>query len=168
MQRFSLNGKVAIVTGGNGGIGLGIARGFVEAGAAVVVVGRNSAKNTTAVSELTSSGGTSAFVVDVADEAQCQRMVAETVKVHGRLDILVNNAGIGNRKSPQDTTIAEWHAVMDTNLTSVMMCSQAAYPEMKKIGGGKIINIGSMASQAPPPGSDARAPLGSRRRGQRS
>jgi 2-deoxy-D-gluconate 3-dehydrogenase len=147
MQRFDLSGKVAIVTGGNGGIGLGIARGFVEAGASVVVVGRNSAKNSAAVTELTRNGGVaSALDVDVSDEAQCKSMVTETVKIHGRLDILVNNAGIGNRKSPQDTTIAEWHAVMDTNLTSVMMCSQAAYPEMKRIGGGKIINIGSMAS----------------------
>ena len=147
MQRFDLNGKVAIVTGGNGGIGLGIARGFVEAGASIVVVGRNGDKNTAAVSELKGSGGVaSAFVGDVADEAQCHEIVAETVKLYGRLDILVNNAGIGNRKSPQDTTMAEWHSVLDTNLTSVMMCSQAAYPEMKRVGGGKIINIGSMAS----------------------
>jgi 2-deoxy-D-gluconate 3-dehydrogenase len=147
MRRFDLTGKVAIVTGGNGGIGLGMARGLCEAGATVVVAGRNQAKNTAAVAKLTGTGGVaSAIVVDVTDETQCHAIVAETVRRHGRLDVLVNNAGIGNPKPPHETTIAEWHAVMDANLTSVMMCSQAAYAEMKKNGGGKIINIGSMAS----------------------
>jgi len=72
----------------------------------------------------------SAIVVDATDEAQCQAMVAETVKRYGRLDILVNNAGISDRIPPHETTMALWHAVVDTNLSSAMMCSQAAYPEM--------------------------------------
>src|SRR5690348_9619228 len=113
MGRFDLSGKVAIVTGGNGGIGLGIAHGLVEAGATVVVVGRNQTKNQSAVAGLTKAGGlTSAMVVDVTDEAQCQTMVAETINRHGRLDILVNNAGIGQRNPPHETTMAVWHTVI--------------------------------------------------------
>jgi 2-dehydro-3-deoxy-D-gluconate 5-dehydrogenase len=147
MQRFNLSGKVALVTGGNGGIGAGIARGLLECGAAVVIAGRNVDKNEAMVTELRALGPpVSAIAMDVTDEQQCHEAVRETVRRHGRLDILVNNAGIGGGKLPQDMTVAEWHGVINTNLTSAFMLSQAAYPEMKKAGGGKIINIGSMAS----------------------
>ena len=88
----------------------------------------------------------SAVVLDVRDESQCYAAVREVVRRSGRLDILVNNAGIGNGKPPQDVTVVEWHEVMNTNLTNAFLLSRAAYPEMKKMGGGKIINIGSMAS----------------------
>ena len=129
MQRFNLNGKVAIVTGGNGGIGAGIARGLLEWGAAVVIAGRNADKNATTVAELSVLGPpVSAFMIDVTDEQQCHDLVRETIRRHGRLDILVNNAGIGNGKLPQDITVPEWHAVMNTNLTSALTLSQAAYP----------------------------------------
>lgn len=95
----------------------------------------------------------SAITMDVTEEAQCQAAVRETVQRHGRLDILVNNAGINNGKPPQDLNLAEWHQIMNTNLTSAFMLSQAAYPEMKKAGGGKIINIGSMLSYLALPGA---------------
>ena len=147
MDRFRLDGKVAIVTGGNGGIGGGIARGLLECGAAVVIAGRNAEKNEAMVATLRALGPpVSAFAMDVTDERLCHAVVQETIRRHGRLDILVNNAGIGNGKLPQDITLAEWHGVMNTNLTGAFLLSQAAYPEMKKVGGGKIINIGSMAS----------------------
>jgi 2-dehydro-3-deoxy-D-gluconate 5-dehydrogenase len=147
MQRFKLNGKVALVTGGNGGIGAGIARGLLECGASVVIAGRDGDKNKAMVAELQTVGPpVSALTLDVTDESQCQAAVRETVKRHARLDILVNNAGIGDGNLPQDLTVAKWHEIIDTNLTSAFMLSQAAYPEMKKAGGGKIINIGSMAS----------------------
>lgn len=142
MQLFDLNGKVAIVTGGNGGIGLGMARGLAAAGAKVVIAGRNAAKSAAAATAI----GGDAIEVDVTSEASLRNLIGETVKRHQRLDILVNNAGINIRKQPQEYTLAEYHEVMNTNLTSAFQCSQLAYPEMKRSGGGKIINIGSMMS----------------------
>ena len=147
MSLFDLTGRVAIVTGGNGGIGLGMARGLAQAGAAIAIVGRNQAKSEAAAAEIAKLGAkTAVLTVDVTDEGQCRRMVDDTVTRLGRLDILVNNAGINIRKAPQEYTAAEWKQVIDTNLTSAFTCSQAAYATMKGAGGGKIINIGSMMS----------------------
>jgi 2-dehydro-3-deoxy-D-gluconate 5-dehydrogenase len=144
MTLFDLSGRVAVITGGNGGIGLGMARGLAEAGARIVVAARNADKAEAAVAAL---GGQSAFIaVDVADENSCRAMIAEAAERFGRLDILVNNAGTSIRKPPETYTTAEWHAVLDTNLTGAFLCSQAAHPAMKRGGGGKIINIGSMFS----------------------
>jgi 2-deoxy-D-gluconate 3-dehydrogenase len=144
---FDLRGKVAIVTGGNGGIGLGMARGLAEAGAAIAIVGRNEAKSDAAVTELRQRGAKAVSIVaDVTDKAAVQAMVDLTARELGRIDILVNNAGINIRKPPQALDIEEWDRVISTNLTSAFLCSQAVYPAMKAAGGGKIINIGSMMS----------------------
>jgi len=144
---FDLGGKVAIVTGGNGGIGLGMARGLAESGAAVAIVGRNEVKSDAAAAELRQNGPKAiAVVADVTDTAAVAEMVARTVRELGRVDILVNNAGITVRKPPHMLDLAEWDSVIKTNLTSAFLCSQAAYPAMKAAGGGKIINIGSMMS----------------------
>ena len=143
---FDLNGKVALVTGGNGGIGLGMARGLAQAGALVVLAGRNAEKSREAAHELRKeSCKADSIEADVTDEGEVQRLFAEAEKRHGRVDILVNNAGTTVRKRPQDLTLDEWRYVMDTNLTSAFMCSQAAYPLLKRQG-GKVINIGSMMS----------------------
>ncbi len=144
MRMFDLTGKVAIVTGGNGGIGLGIAGGLVEAGAHVVVAGRNAAKGAQAAASLGARG--EFIAADISSKAACVALVAATVARFGRLDILVNNAGTSIRKPPQDYTEAEWHHVLDTNLTGVFLLCQAAYPEMLRAGGGKIVNIGSVNS----------------------
>jgi 2-deoxy-D-gluconate 3-dehydrogenase len=144
---FDLTGKVAIVTGGNGGIGYGIARGLARAGANIVVAARQPAKNAQAIAALREIGVKALSVVtDVQDEAAVQAVVHATVETFGRVDILVNNAGINIRKAPQDYTLAEWQQVLNTNLTGVFLCSRAVYPCMLKAGGGKIINIGSMTS----------------------
>jgi len=144
---FDLRGKVAIVTGGNGGIGLGMARGLANAGARVAVAARNKEKSNGAAHELRALG-TDAFAVDVdvADEDSVNAMVGETVARWGRLDILVNNAGINIRKPAHELALDEWRKVLDTNLTSAFLCARSAYPEMKRAGGGKIINVGSILS----------------------
>jgi 2-dehydro-3-deoxy-D-gluconate 5-dehydrogenase len=147
MTLFDLTGRVAVVTGGNGGIGLGMAKGLAAAGAAIAVAARNAEKGETAAAELAASGVRSAFIaLDVADEGSCRSLIGETVARFGQLDILINNAGTSIRKPPESFTAAEWHAVLDTNLTGALFCSQAAFPAMKQAGGGKIINIGSMFS----------------------
>ena len=144
---FDLGGKVAIVTGGNGGIGLGMARGLAQAGCAVAIVGRNEAKSAAAVAELERGGARAISVVaDVTDKVAVDSMVARVTGELGRIDILVNNAGINIRKPPHALDLAEWNSVIQTNLTSAFLCSQAVYPAMKTAGGGKIINIGSMMS----------------------
>jgi 2-dehydro-3-deoxy-D-gluconate 5-dehydrogenase len=144
---FDLTGKVAIVTGGNGGIGLGMARGLADAGAAIAIIGRNATKSDAAVAELEQRGAKAISVVaDVTDKAAIAAMVERVQREWGRIDILVNNAGINIRKAPHALHIEEWDSVIKTNLTSAFLCSQAVYPAMKQAGGGKIINIGSMMS----------------------
>jgi 2-deoxy-D-gluconate 3-dehydrogenase len=146
-ELFDLSGKVAIVTGGNGGIGLGMARGLAHAGASIAIVGRNEAKSATAVAELKATGATAIpIAVDVTDKAAVTAMVERVRRELGRIDILVNNAGINIRKPPHALDLGEWDSVIRTNLTSAFLCSQAVYPAMKEAGGGKIINIGSMMS----------------------
>ena len=147
MDLFDLHGKVALVTGGNGGIGLGIARGLAQAGADIVVAARNEAKNAAAVAALEALGIRSlGLKVDVTDRRQVEQMVAKSARRLGGLDILVANAGTNVRRAPHEYSLEEWHHIVDTNLTSVFACCQAAYPEMKRRGGGKILTIGSMTS----------------------
>ena len=147
MNPFDLKGKAALVTGGNGGIGLGMAKGLAQAGASVAVAGRDEKKNAEAVKALKALGA-SAFSVkaNLREEESARAAVDQAAEKLGRLDILVNNAGMNIRKAPQDLSLADWNTVMETNLTSAFLCSQAAYPHLQRAGGGKIINIGSMMS----------------------
>jgi 2-deoxy-D-gluconate 3-dehydrogenase len=144
---FDLKGKAAIVTGGNGGIGLGIARGLADAGADIAVVGRNEAKSKAAVADLAGRGVRAiSAVADVTDKTSVAGMIERVRGELGRIDILVNNAGINIRKAPENLELEEWASVIDTNLTSAFLCSKAVHPAMKQAGGGKVINIGSMMS----------------------
>ena len=144
MDPFDLKGKTALVTGGNGGIGLGMAKGLAQAGATVAIAGRDKAKNSAALKEL----GVNAVALegDLREERAARSVVDEAAKRLGRLDILVNNAGTNIRKRPEEYSLEEWKLVMDTNLTSAFIASHAAYPHLKRAGGGKIVNIGSMMS----------------------
>lgn len=144
---FNLTGRVAVVTGGNGGIGLGMATGLAKVGARVVVAARDTAKSAAAVAELRALGSDAvAIAVDVTDESSVDHLVAQVLERCGRLDILVNNAGTNVRRPVQDLSAEQWHHVLDTNLTSAFLCARAAYPHMKRAGAGKVINIGSMLS----------------------
>lgn len=145
---FNLQGKTAIVTGGNGGIGLGIAWGLASAGSNIVIGARNQGKTEEAIKSLAKEFkvGVLGLQVDVKEEDQVQLMVQKTVEKFGRIDILVNNAGINIRKLPQEYTVQEWDEVLTVNLRSAFLGAKAVYPVMKKSGGGKIINIGSMTS----------------------
>ena len=146
-RMFDLTSKIALVTGGNGGIGLGMARGLGQSGATVLIVGRNAEKSASALREMQSLGiRAESLACDVTNESAVQALFAEVQDRYGRLDILVNNAGSTVRKPPQDFTLAEWNQVMDVNLTSAFLCARAAHPLMVKAGAGKIINIGSIMS----------------------
>lgn len=144
---FDLTGKVALVTGGNGGIGLGMAQGLAKAGARVVIAARNAQKSAAAVEALKALGSDSfALAADVTDEESVRALFDQLAARCGRLDILVNNAGTTVRKPVDQLALAEWNQVMDTNLTSAFLCCRAAHPHLKAAGRGKIINIGSMMS----------------------
>ena len=144
---FDLTGKVALITGGNGGLGLAMAKGLAQAGAGIVVAARNERKTAEALSEIRALGARAEGVaVDVTQEPRIKEMVSRTVEALGRVDILVNNAGTTVRKEPQDLSIEEWDGVLNVNLRSAFLASREVYPHMKAQGGGKIINIGSMFS----------------------
>lgn len=145
---FSLRGKVAIVTGGNGGIGKGIARGLAEAGSEIIIAARNCAKTAEAAHEIKEEFGVRVLgvKVDVLREEQIRAMAEQVLDEFGRIDVLVNNAGINIMKMPQDFSAGEWDEVMNINVRGAFLCSRAVYPAMKRAGGGKIINIGSMLS----------------------
>ena len=144
---FDLTGKVAVVTGGNGGIGLGIAMGLAGAGANIVIAARSVEKTAQALENIRALGVEAhGITVDVTQEPAIQRIVTSTIDHMGRLDILVNNSGIAVRAQPQELTAAQWDSVVDVNLRAAFLASKAAYAQMVKAGGGKVINVGSMYS----------------------
>ena len=144
---FDLTGKVAVVTGGNGGIGLGIAMGLAGAGANIVIAARSVEKTAQALEDIRTLGVEAhGITADVTQEPAIQRMVTSTIDHMGRLDILVNNSGIAVRAQPQELTAAQWDSVVDVNLRGAFLASKEAYAQMVKAGGGKVINVGSMYS----------------------
>jgi 2-dehydro-3-deoxy-D-gluconate 5-dehydrogenase len=153
-EMFGLAGKVAIVTGGNRGIGKGIARGLAGAGANIVIGDikidlEHEAGAVDAVTEIKRDFGveTLGLKMDVRQEADNIEMVRQTLDRFGRIDILVCNAGMGGGGIlPQDMAVAKWDEILETNLRSFFIAAKAVYPVMKEEGGGKIISIGSMTS----------------------
>jgi 2-deoxy-D-gluconate 3-dehydrogenase len=149
LAAFRLDGRVALVTGGNGGLGQAIAHGFQAAGASVVVTGRDAAKNREAADAL---GAGSVLALDVRDEDDVARAIAAVVERHERLDVLVNNAGVGGSYSVLDMSLDEWRLLVDTSLTGSFLCAKHGARAMIEAGnGGSIINLGSMYSVFGPP-----------------
>jgi 2-deoxy-D-gluconate 3-dehydrogenase len=145
---FDLEGKVAIVTGGNGGIGKGIARGLAAAGSEIVIAARNQKKTEEAVREIQDAFGVrvQGMQVDIGQDKQIESLTKQVTSDFGKIDILVNNAGVNIRKMPQDYQAAEWDEILNINLRGAFLFAKAVYPAMKGAGGGKIITIGSMTS----------------------
>lgn len=141
-----LDGKVAIVTGSSSGIGKAIALRFGQEGAKVVAAARREDLLARTVKQITERGGEAiAIPTDVCDEAQVDRLIAGTVERYGRLDILVNNAGIGGGGRIAETSTERFDRVIDTNLRGTFFCCRAGFRQMRKTGGGAIINMSSVA-----------------------
>jgi NAD(P)-dependent dehydrogenase (short-subunit alcohol dehydrogenase family) len=148
MKMFDLGGKVAIVTGGNRGIGFGITSGLAEAGATVIIANRQAAAGRKTAHALAQKGfEVAAIPVDVSSVPSISDMVAKVIQGFKRIDILVNNAGVTVRKAPEEFTEADWDTVMDTNLKGMFFCSQVVGREMMKQKTGRIINVSSVNSR---------------------
>jgi NAD(P)-dependent dehydrogenase (short-subunit alcohol dehydrogenase family) len=142
LELFSLAGRVALVTGGNGGLGLAMALGLRDAGARVSVTGRDPDKNRSAADQL---GDDAVHPLDVRDEAAVEELVAAVAERHGGLDVLVNNAGGVWGFGALDMDRADWDATVDTDLTGAYLCAKHAARGMLARGrGGTIINIASV------------------------
>ena len=144
---FNLKGKVALVTGGNGGLGLGMALGLAEAGANIAIAARNPGKTSDAIKQIEGVGVRAISVpTDVTKETEIESMISQTLDKLGQIDILVNNSGVTMRKEPEDLSGDEWDHVLNVNLRACFLASKTVYPHMRDRGSGKIINIGSMTS----------------------
>ena len=154
MSKLDLTDRVAIVTGGAGGIGTCIAKMYAEAGARVVVASRKKENLDGVVGEIESAGGTAMAVgCDITVPDQVDALIAETVGAFGRLDVMVNNAGGGaTPRMPEDTPYDEWQCIVDLNLTGTWLCCIAAGKRMIEQQNGNIINISSVAGTKGHPG----------------
>lgn len=146
MKLFNLENRVALITGGNRGLGKSMALALAEAGADVIIVGRDEAKNRQVVAEIKELGRKAAsFSTDLRDIQAIIMLIADVVSQFGKLDILVNNAGVSHTQAALDVHEEDWDKVMDLNVKSLFFCCQAAGQVMKEQGFGKIINIASVA-----------------------
>ncbi|MCH7744492.1 MAG: SDR family oxidoreductase [Chloroflexi bacterium] len=145
-----LDGKITIITGAGTGIGKGIARAYAREGATLVLAARNKG-NLEGTAEETRSIGAETLVIptDVTSEAQVIALFERTVAEFGRVDILVNNSGVFDGGPLDELSLETWQKVIDVNLTGVFLCTREAMKIMKRQGGGRIINIGSISAQMP-------------------
>jgi 3-oxoacyl-[acyl-carrier protein] reductase len=150
-----LSGRVALVTGGSRGIGLAIGRALVDAGARVVATGKSESHLADARQAIANDAAFEAVAADVRDYGQVSRAVKRAVDRFGGLDILVNNAGLGIFANVADLALEQWRETIDTNLTGVFHACHAAIPELRRRGGGWIVNISSLAGKNPFPGAAA-------------
>jgi 3-oxoacyl-[acyl-carrier protein] reductase len=156
-MKKELRGQVALVTGGSRGIGFGIAHSLVLQGLSVAITGRDSAslKEARQLLDEVRAGAAETIVMDVRDYRDVADAVAATVAKFGGLDVVVNNAGVGTFVTVEDMTPEQWSDTLDTNVTGVFNVCHAALPELKKRGGGYIINISSLAGKNPFVGASA-------------
>ena len=141
---MDFSGKVALITGSTTGIGEACARAFAEAGASVMITGRNEERGARVVAALESLGARAAFLVgEVRDEGIGDRLVSATVDQFGALDVLVNNAGVLHAGDVVDTSEKQWREIMDVNVNALFLISRSAVRQMRKQGGGNIVNIAS-------------------------
>lgn len=148
MDTFDLSGKVAIITGGNQGIGLAITRALAQANAAVIIANRRAEEGVGAAKALEKEGLQAISIpTDVRDESSIASLVAEVIDRYGKIDVLVNNAGVIIRKPAEETTSEDWDHIMNINLKGLFFCCREVGKEMIKRKKGKIINISSDASQ---------------------
>lgn len=143
---FDLTGRAALVTGGNQGLGKAFARGLADAGASVAIAARSAERNRAVVEEFAADGiPLSAVTADITDAADIERMVAETIEAVGQIDILVNNAGTCIHNPAFDVTEQEWDDVFNLNVKALWRTTRAVGAHMVEIGGGSVVNIGSMS-----------------------
>ncbi len=146
LNPFDLTGRVAIVTGGNGGLGLGMARGLARAGASIAIAARDESKAQAAIKELNAfASRTRFYALEASSASSCRQLIEKVVGDFGGMRY-PRNAGMNRRKPPEQISEQEWHEILDVNLGAALFCAQAAYPHMKAAGRGKILNIGSMYS----------------------
>jgi NAD(P)-dependent dehydrogenase (short-subunit alcohol dehydrogenase family) len=141
----SWNGKVAVVTGGNRGIGRGIAECLAREGMVVALTARDPAAATKVAKEI--GGGARGYSCDVRRQAQVAALFANVERDLGGVDVLVNNAGVGLFAPVADMSLDDWHAVIETNVNGVFYCTREAIPRMRKRGGGYIFNLSSLAGR---------------------
>jgi NAD(P)-dependent dehydrogenase (short-subunit alcohol dehydrogenase family) len=164
LERFRIDGKVALVTGGARGLGLTMATALAEAGADVALAGRSRESCQSAADTLAAATGrrVRGFAVDVTSQASIDALAAEVEASLGPVDILINNAGINIRGPIQELTEADWDAVIDTNLKGPFLCARVFGPRMVARGWGRVINMGSILSVIAMPG---RSPYASSKAG---
>ncbi len=142
-----LAGKISIVTGAGRGIGHAIATRFGAEGAIVVAANRNEAEGEAVVAQIAAAGGEATFVrTDIRQLEDCERLVADTEALYGRIDVLCNNAGVGILRSVEDTTLHDYEYIMDTNVRGAFWLTKHAVGGMASRGSGSIINLASVAS----------------------
>ena len=153
-MKLNLHNKCAIVTGATQGIGLATAQMLAAEGASVVIAARGRERLDAVVAAIRAAGGQALGVqADIGQEADCARVVQEALAAFGRVDILVNNAGTSNRGAFESVTDATWQADFDLKLFGAIRLTRLVVPEMRKVGGGRIINITNIGAKQPQAGS---------------
>lgn len=144
---MKLQSRVAIVTGGGKGIGREICLGLSKQGAKIVIAELDIENSNKVIEEIKDSGSEAiAIKTDISNENSVKNLILETIKKFNKIDILINNAGIRHVKKLDDHNLNDWNDMLSVNLTGPYICCKAVIPEMKKVGKGKIINFGSIAS----------------------